>query len=196
MKFAKLVKGVTDVRTVFLVLAGVPEPVKLGQRPLTAMEETDVIERARAFAKSKGVDKPTDDDPLYVMAIWANTLLLACTSLGDDDKGEPFFGDVNEILEGLDRDRISFLYESQQRIQEDHGCRKERLTPDEMMAAVHEIVTKDVGDPSLPFWNWGPSLRASFMHFLACQLFLSRMPSSPPTSTSDNAAKSAEKKPE
>lgn len=195
MKFAKLVKGLADVRPVELVLPGA-DPFQIGQRPLTAWEETEVIEKARSFAKSKGVDKPTDDDPLYVMGVWANTLLLACQCLDGDDKGQPFFGSVEEILNGLDRDRISYLYEMQQRIQEDHGCRKERLTPDEMMAAVHDIVTKEVGDPSLPFWKWGPSLRASFMHFLACQLFLSRLDKSPSGSTSEIDTASGIKSPE
>ena len=194
MRFAKLVKGTADVRPVELVLPGLAEPIKIGQRPLNALEETDVIAKAREFAKAKGADKPTDDDPLYVMGAWANTLLVACVSLDGDDKGEPFFASVDEILSGLDRDRISYLYEMQQRIQEDHGCRKERLSADEMMRAVHDIVTKEVGDPDLPFWKWGPSLRASFMHFLASQLFLSQLDKSPSGSTSGadtaNATKS------
>ncbi len=113
-----------------------------------------------------------------------------------EDKGQPFFSDATEILRGLDRDRVSYLYEMQQCIQEDHGMRKERLTPEEMMAATHQIVTSEVGADDLPFWKWGPSARASYMHFLASMCFHSAPDRSPfgLTSNSDstNATRNAE----
>jgi hypothetical protein len=186
-KFASLIKGTADVRPVELVLPGMAEPIKIGARPLNAWEEKDVIAKAREFAKAHGVDKPTDDDPLYVLGAWVNTLLIAYSALDGDEKGEPFFGSTDEILKGLDRDRISYLYEMQQRVQEDNGFRKERLSPDDMVKAIHQIATSEVGDANLPFWKWGPSLRASFMHSLASLLYFSLMSRSDSGGTSLDA---------
>lgn len=191
MKFAKLVKGITDVRPVELTLPGADAPITVGLRPVTAWEESDITAKATAFAKSKGVDKPAESDYQFVLGIWTNTLLVACVACtnlefkGDDGsaityaKGESLFANVEELLQGLDRDRISYLYEMQQRIQEDHGMRKERLSQEEMLAAVAQIATSEVGDAALPFWRWGPSLRASFLHFTASMLYFSRLDKSP-----------------
>lgn len=191
MKFGKLVKGITDVRPVEVTLPGGDAPITVGLRPLTAWEESEVTAKATAFAKSKGVEKPDASDYQFVLGIWTNTLLVACQAFtdlefpGDDGskvtfkKGEPMFASIDEILQGLDRDRISYLYEMQQRIQEDHGMRKERLTQEEMLAAVAQIATSEVGDANLPFWSWGPSLRASFLHFTASMLYYARLDKSP-----------------
>jgi hypothetical protein len=156
MKFAALKKGTADVRPVELSLP---------------WDEKVVFEQARAFAKAGGVDKPSDDDPVYVLGIWVHTLLAACSALDGDDKGQPFFADVDEILKGLDRDRISYLYEQQQRVQEDHGMRQDRMTEEQFLAAVHECVRKEADDPTFPLWRWGPTLRLTFMRRLAVLLW-------------------------
>lgn len=186
MKFAALVKGTADVRPVELMLPGHEQPIVLGQRPLSAWEEKEVIDRALLMFDPKGLSKPDANDPRYVIAVWAHTLAIACQCMDGEDKGQPFFADAVEILRELDRDRVSYLYEMQQRIQEDHGMRKERMTPDEMMAAVHQIVTEEVGADTLPFWKWGPALRASFMHHLACLLYYSRQDKSHSGLTSES----------
>lgn len=203
MKFAKLVKGITDIRPVEITLPGADAPITIGQRPLTAWEESDVTAKAMAFAKSRGVEKPDERDYQYVLGVWSNTLLVACQAFADmefpgDDgstvtykKGEPIFASVDEILQGLDRDRISYLYEMQQRIQEDHGLRAERLTQEEMLAAVAQIATSEVGASHLPFWKWGPSLRASFLHFTASMLYFSRLDRSPSGTSSESPEKPA-----
>lgn len=196
MKFAALVKGQADVRPTELMLPGHENPIVIGQRPISAWEEKDAIDRALVMFDPTGKSKPAPEDPRYVMCIWAQTLVLACQCMDGDDKGQPFFSDAIEILQGLDRDRVSYLYEMQQRIQEDHGMRKERLSPEEMMAATHQIVTSEVGADDLPFWKWGPSARASYMHFLASMCFHSAPDRSPFGSTSNsdstNATKNAE----
>ena len=166
MKFAALKKGTADVRPVELTLPW-GETVRVGVRPLPGWDDTAIFEKARAFAKARGVNAPSDEDPVYVMGIWVHTLLVACVVFEGDDKGEPFFADVDEILKGLDRDRISYLYEQQQRVQEDHGMRAERMTEAQFLAAVYECVQKEVDDSSFPFWKWGPTLRATFTQRLA-----------------------------
>lgn len=183
-KFASLVKGTADVRRVEFTLPNMAEPIAIGVRPINAFDEKDVVTNARKFAKEHGVDAPTNDDQLYVMGVWVHTLLVACSSMGADDKGEPFFGGVDEILKGLDRDRISYLFEQQQRAQEDAGFRKERLSPDELLKAIHDVATSEVGAETLPFWKWGPALRASFMHTTASLLYISLLSKSDSGSTS------------
>ena len=201
MKFGKLVKGITDVRPVELLLPGADAPITVGLRPVTAWEESDVTAKATAFAKSKGVEKPSENDYQFVLGVWTNTLLTSCQAYADMEfasedgpsitykKGEPMFASVEEILQGLDRDRISYLYEMQQRIQEDHGMRKERMSQEEMLAAVQQIAMSEVGEANLPFWRWGPNLRASFMHFLASMLFFSRQDKSPSGGPSESPEK-------
>ncbi len=179
MKFAALVKGQADVRPTELMLPGHENPIVIGQRPISAWEEKDAIDKALVMFDPTGKSKPAPEDPRYIMCIWAQTLVLACQCMDGDDKGKPFFTDATEILQGLDRDRVSYLYEMQQRIQEDHGMRKERLSPEEMMAAMHQIATSEVGADDLPFWKWGPSARASYMHFLASALYHSAPDKSP-----------------
>ena len=178
MKFAALRKGAADVRTIELTLPW-GETIRVGVRPLSAWDETGIFEHARAFAKARGVDKPSDEDPVYVMGIWVHTLLAACTWLDGEDKGAPLFADIDEILKGLDRDRISYLYEQQQRVQEDHGLRQDRMTEEQFLAAVHECVRKEADDPTFPLWRWGPTLRVTFTRRLAVLLWSSLPDKSP-----------------
>lgn len=170
MKFAAIKKGAADVRPVELTLPW-GETVRVGVRPLAAWDDTSVYEKALAFAKARGVEAPTDEDPVYVMGIWVHTLLASVTVFEGDDKGEPFFGDVDEILKGLDRDRISYLYEQQQRVQEEHGMRQERMTEAQFLAAVHECVRKEEDDPTFPLWRWGPTMRVTFLRRMAVLLW-------------------------
>jgi hypothetical protein len=174
MKFAAIKKGTADVRPIELTLPW-GETIRVGVRPLPGWDDTAVFEKARAFAKARGVEKPTDEDPVYVMGIWVHTLLASITVFDSDEKGEPFFADVDEILKGLDRDRISYLYEQQQRVQEEHGMRADRMTEEQFLAAVHECVRKEADDPSFPFWKWGPTLRVTFMRRLAVLLWNSHL---------------------
>lgn len=190
MKFAALKKGTADVRPVDLTLPW-GETIRVGVRPLPGWDDTAVFEKARAFAKARGVEKPSDDDPIYVMGIWVHTLLASVVVLDGDDKGEPFFGDVDEILKGLDRDRISYLYEQQQRVQEDHGMRKDRMTEGEFLAAVHECVQKEADDPTFPFWRWGPTLRITFLRRMAVLLWNSPQGKSLYGGTSEDGSSNA-----
>lgn len=187
-KFASIIKGTANVLRVDLQLPNIAESIAVHVRPLNAWEDAQVLEKARAFAVERGLAKPTDVDDLYVLGVWANTLLIAC----QDESGEAFFASADEILKGLDRDRISYLYEQQQRAQEDAGFRKDRMTPGEMLAAIHELATKEVGDATLPFWQWGPSLRASFMRFMAVQLLSLASSKSPSGLTSETANTTSE----
>lgn len=191
MKFAKIIKGAADIRPIDLHMPGVTDPYKVGVRPLSAWDESEVLEKARAFATARGLANPTQNDELYVFGVWINTLLLGCVIPEGEDKGAAFFESAEEILRGLDRDRISYLFEQQQRVQEDHGMRKERLSPDEIMRNIHECVEKDVGDPTLPFWNWGPSARASYMRFTAVLLLNSASAKSLHGSISEAATENA-----
>lgn len=188
-RIGQLLKGLNEERVIELELPGprgARSTVRLGVRALPAWDETDIRTKALAFAKERGA--PADDsDPIYVMGVWVNTILLAYVSVDEEDKGKPAFDNVDEILHGLDRDRISYLYEQQALFQEESGARKESLSPGEMIAATLEIARAEVGARELPFWRWGHTARASYMHFMANLLLHSEAFAS--LSTSDSSAK-------
>lgn len=191
-RIGKLLKGLDEERVIELELPGprgARTSIRLGVRALPGWDETDIRTKALAFAKERGA--PADDnDPIYVMGVWVNTILLAYVSVDDEDKGKPAFDDVEEILRGLDRDRISYLYEQQALFQEESGARKETLSPGEMVAATMQIARSEVGARDLPFWRWGHTARASYMHFLANLLLRSEAFAS--LSTSDWSEKPSE----
>ncbi len=174
-RIGKLLKGLDEERVVELELPGprgARETIRLGVRALPAWDETDVRAAALAFAKAKGAPAE-DDDPIYVMGVWVNTILNAYVSLDAEDKGNPAFDNVEEILHGLDRDRIAYLFEQQQLMQEESGARKETLSEEETIAAVMQIARAEVGARDLPFWHWGQTALASYMRFTARLLLAS-----------------------
>lgn len=181
-KFGRLLKGLDEVRTVELELpgaSGARAVVKVGLRPLAGWDETAALEDAARFARARGAS-PSSDDPIYVMAVWAETLVRAAVSVDPEDKGQPFFESSEEILRGLDRDRISLLYEQQQIVQEGAGARKESMSEGEMVAAVMAIARAEVDDVHRFFSEWGPTARATLLRFLA-RLSLGSLPSSSPS---------------
>lgn len=180
-KFAKLMKGLDEVRPVELELPGAEgarSVVRLGLRPLAGWDETAALEDAAKFAKARGASSSAED-PIYVMAVWAETLFRAAISLDAEDKGAPFFDSSEEILRGLDRDRISLLYEQQQIVQEGAGARKETMNEAEMVAFVMRIAHAEVDEVHRFFSGWGPTARATLLRFLARQLLDSLSGSSP-----------------
>ncbi len=175
MRFSKLIKGFDQLRVVDLQLPGPGAiSVRVGVKPLPAWDETYVRESAAKFAKERG-GSASNDDHIYVMGIWVHTLLLACVSTDAEDKGLPFFESAEEILRGLDRDRIAYLYEQQQYVQEDAGARKDRMTQDEMVQTIMKLAKAEgVDDVHLFFSGLGPTVRATLVRFMANLLWLSQ----------------------
>lgn len=195
-RFATLVKGLDQLREVDLQLpgpAGNRQIVRLGVKPLPAWEEVSILAAAGKFATERGA-KAVDTDHVYVMGVWVHTLLAACVSVDAEDAGVAFFGSVEEILQGLDRDRISYLYEEQQIVQEQAGARIERMSAQQMVQATLKLAEAEGIDEVHRFLSgWGPTVRATLVHYLAVQLF-ALLPGNSPSGQGSSG--STEKKPQ
>lgn len=162
---------------------------ELDIRPLNPIETSTVVEKARAFAISKGVADPHDGDELYDDAKILHTLVLACL---DKDKADPtpFFEGGFEQLHGTELllpDHIGYLYEHQQLWQDECSPRFTRQTPGQFMAAV---VSMAGGDASF-FVGARPGMRWDSMRTLAAAYLNLMTLTSPSTSDSSPSTEEA-----
>lgn len=142
--------------------------------PLIGEAEAEVLVGARAFAKARGVEDPKPGVELYELGLWVHTLLAACLDADEPARPVRAFDSVEQILDrgtGLDRDRIAFLFEAQQRHQDACSFRKRGLSMAEYVAAVVEHGTAAEDVPELPFERWQPATRRSFVRSMAHQLY-------------------------
>jgi hypothetical protein len=143
--------------------------------PLIGEHEADVLVGARAFAKARGVEEPKAGVELYELGLWVHTLLVACLDPDEPTKAVRAFDSVEQMLDrttGLDRDRIAFLFEAQQRHQDACSFRKRGLSMAEYIQAVVEHAVAEEDPAALPFEQWQPATRRSFVRFLAHQVTL------------------------
>lgn len=161
------------------------EIVDLDVRPINAVERSLVLERSRAFAKSKGVEDPTDGDELYDQARLLHTLAIACVDKDSPESDpKPFFDGGFEQLhttELLTTDHIAYLFEQQQLWEDECSPRLKKQTPGQFMATILSIAG---GDMSF-FVGARPGMLWSFTRTLAALHANSLTPTSP--SSSDSA---------
>lgn len=192
----------------------VPAPF-VGLRVLSGEETVLVYEKARAFAVRRGVEKPTDDDPIYRFGVAVYTCAIACVDPDSDSKNpEPFFGHkerapgqpwsiesaANEILKSdhLGRDGIAYLAEAHEQWQDLLNPRALKVSPDQLYGLVAKAAAAsvDIDDASRFFLGLRPGLQLSLVLFMARLLMslpgprsLSGSPSE--TSTSETSSKPA-----
>lgn len=171
-RFAQVAKGAAARHAVEVVLLD-GTAWRVDVVPLVGEAEADVLVGARTFAKAHGLDDPKRGDELYELGIWVHTLLVAC--LDPDEQAKPVraFDSVEQILDrgtGLDRDRIAFIFEAQQRHQDACSFRKRGLDQGEYIQAVVEHAFADEDAEELPFELWQPATRRSFVHSMAKHL--------------------------
>ncbi len=198
MRFSQIAKGTRAERPVEIELGG--ETLKFAVRPLIASEEGDVAAGARTYAESKGVKNPTPGDALYDLGLAMHTIALGCVDLESPaDKRAPYFdGGVAQILDSdvLGRDAIAYVYEIQQRWQDECAPRKLAMAPDEFAAAVVVIGGEDKARSQLFFGQLRPGMQWHFTHFLASLWLNSPTPRSGSGSDTGPTAESSSKKPE
>lgn len=157
----------------------------LDVRPLNPIEHTTIIEKARAFAISKGVADPKDGDELYDDAKILHTLAIACLDSAEKD-AKPFFAGGFDELHGTEMllpDHIGYLYEQQQLWQDQCSPRYTNQTPGQFMAAV---VKAGGGDSSF-FDGARPGMRWDFTRTLAAAFLNLQMLKSPGSSGSSSS---------
>lgn len=198
-RFAQVAKGAAARHAVEVVLLD-GTAWRVDVVPLVGEAEADVLVGARTFAKAHGLDDPKRGDELYELGIWVHTLLVAC--LDPDEQAKPVraFDSVEQILDrgtGLDRDRIAFLFEAQQRHQDACSFRKRGLSMAEYIQAVVEHATAPEDAGELPFELWQPATRRALVSSMARQLVTliesksSSGPGSEEKSESTNSSSSA-----
>lgn len=193
-KFSEVAAGIRARRPAKLPLPGASVDDATGEwigptqdlevRPLNEGEYGDVIAKALAFAKSKGLDAPEDGDPIYDRAKMLFTLAIACIDKDSPaEKPAPFFdGGVPQILgsEIMTPEVVAYLYEVQQIIQDDVAPMKKDLSPADFMAAALKTAQGNMAF----FVNSRLAVRWNFVRFLA-SLYISslanKLPSSPPS---------------
>lgn len=169
-RFSQVAKGASARHTETLTLLDGTE-WRVDVVPLIGEMEADSLVGARAYAKAHGIEEPRPGQELYELGLWAHTLLVAC--LDADENGDVrAFDSIEQILDrknGLDRDRIAFLFEAQQRHQDACSFRKRGLDAVEYINAVvaHAVAEEDAAE--LPFEQWAPATRRSFVRTLCVQ---------------------------
>lgn len=168
-KFSAITRGIRAIDRVKLTMPD-GQDLDIGVRALTGRELGEVLANARTYAIANGIKEPKDNDRLYELGQMAHTLALACI---DPDSAEAtvqvsFFASAEEILDGLDPDRIVFLYEQQQAWQDKCSPRASALGQGDFFAKVLECAGWKDGEPD-PLALWRPTLRVSFTHTLAVQ---------------------------
>lgn len=180
--FSLLQRGTAALRTVVLPMpSGVD--VSVDVRPLNGMELGSVIARAREYATANGVKEPKEGDELYRLGQMAHTLAIACSKPGEPDT--LFFDSADEVLAGLDPDRIVLLYEEQQAWQDRCAPRAVSLDGKDVLTIALEVAGWEEGQPD-PLLHLRPSLRPIWARTLASLYFASL------SSRSDTSSASAE----
>lgn len=189
-RFAQVARGSAARHTVELTLLD-GTSWRVDVAVLVGEQEADTLKGAREYAKSHGIEEPRAGQELYELGLWAHTLLVACLDADEKDKDVRAFDSVEQILDrktGLDRDRIAFLFEAQQRHQDACSFRKRGLDTAEYISAVVGHATAEEDVAHLPFEDWAPATRRSFVRTMAAQLlslYQSRLPSGSDSSESE-----------
>lgn len=147
-RFSKLGKGAIEGDVIdFEVRPGVVDRIRV--LPVLSALDVEIAKRAREFAESKG-GKPEKGQPEYEIGIHVFTILFACKDPDSPaDKPEPYFASAEEILDekhGLDRSRITLLFEHQMRVQEEYAPKVARnMTAVEFFDLLERTTEADEG---------------------------------------------------
>lgn len=192
MKFSRVAQGKrARDEVVFTTTDGVE--CKASMRPILGDLEATVLERALAFAKSRGVGEVNakPGEPIYELGYEVATIALALIDPDEPEGTSPYFdGGEAQVLQHLDRDRIALLYERHQAFQDTVSPRPRSLDQAEFFAKLLEIAASEEGDDG-PFASLRPALLKSFARTLAKQHLISLGLKSNSGSPSETATKTA-----
>jgi hypothetical protein len=196
-RFRDILKGKRPRKTISLPILAPEEPGAVpGPVPLEAHVEIDVtvlpgdqealvLEEARAFATKRGVPDPKPGDPIYDLGLMVHTLVATCLDPEVRAEERPFFESVDELLAGLDRDRIAFLHALQDLWQDQCSPYRDG-EPDEDHVFQFAIAMADSEDPQRsPFGTMRPGLLWSYMRSTARLLVIAVRNRSQSGSTSE-----------
>ena len=142
---------------------------KVRVRALKGSRDDEIFQGAKAFAEKNG-GKAVEGDTEFDRGIYLHTILLACEDSDSPlDKPEPYFPSLDVILDkdgGLDRDRIVYLFEVQQQVQDEFAPRPKNLTPVQYFDWLQRTAEADDG-VELPFERSPRATQRMFVRGLA-----------------------------
>lgn len=168
MNLREVLKGTRARKTVLLDVSG--EKVAVDLRVLATIEYADVLERARAFAKARGVEDPSDGNPLYDFGIQVETLAIAILDSEKPKDFAPFFASSKQILEAdvLTRDHIAYLFAHYEVFASEQSPLRGELDKADFLRLIAKSAEGDFG----PFCSLQPATQWASFRSLAV-LFLS-----------------------
>jgi len=181
VKLSSILKG-RRARTPVAIRFGEDELV-LDVRVLGPDDDIEIASAALAFAKTKGVASPGPGDDIYEKAARAETLRRACIDHDSPvDAPAPLFDTLEEILTHPDmtRDHISFIFEAQERWQDECSPRARNISVPDYIRMVAKTAEGDIG----PFALCAPGAQWSFVRSMASQLLSLQTLNAPSSSPS------------
>lgn len=165
-RFAQIQRGTRARRPVEISMGAGEAPLRCEVRALSAVEDAEVLEMAAAFAEKRGVKGQLDGNPIYDLGRAVHTLLHACVDQESPaDAPVRYFASADEILGGLDRERIAFLYELQQAFQDECAPMPAELPPEEYLNLIFQAEGVPPGGV-LPFERLRPATRRNCERFM------------------------------
>lgn len=188
MKFSQLAAGVDQSRTVEITLRG--KLCKPLVRPLTMLEEVDVVAYAIKAAKEKGAE-PVKGNEIFDAATMAKACHLAY--LDEDSPAnarQPFFDEGPEAVLTLDKDTIALLFERQEIRQSEASPAFSVTSGPELMGIIRELVDGEGQRDPFFLLRFAPTTRLALVRTMAVLLAESHVLkpsstslSSPPTTS-------------
>lgn len=199
-KFSQIVKGARAERPFHLppVDGAEGEGVAAILRPLNGIEEEEVLVAARMRAIGKGVEAPYAKigEPIYDFALMIETLVLAVLDPDSPkDSRQPIFSSADEIKTHFGRDAIAYIYEAQQRWNDEVSPRISKMNAKEYIESIDSLGSPDEEKARRFLDRCSPGLLGSFARSMAVQLWTSLWGKSPSGSSSDNSGKSTSSPP-
>jgi hypothetical protein len=183
MRFSDILKGTRARKTIEVDFGHPDGPVPVDIRKLTPPESVHVLEASRAFAKSKGVEDPSDGDALYDFAFRVHTIALACVETGSpENEPKPFFESAKQILESrlISDDVVEYIFAHWELHVDETSLQRRQLTTPEILRLVASLGGGDI----VPFIKLSPGQQVALASFMAGRLLSSSPSSSPSTSPS------------
>lgn len=207
-RFESIQKGKKARKTVdFPAPLGAPDdytPIPVDFIVLAGTEEDAVLQSARLFAEARGVREAKEGDPHYDLGLMVYTLAHATVdhavpgsfAFFFEGEGKPgdFDAMAGAILEHLDRERITYLYQQQQIWQEECSPWGKGDTEQQILAKVMSL--RGVSDPGAPFRLMRLATVGSLLLTTVNQLAILLWDKSPPGSGFGSSTSSTTKNPE
>lgn len=197
-KFSSIIKGTRAEKAYELPpLDGGDKGLACLLRPLNGLEEEETLVNARARAIEKGVKNPQVGEPIYDFALMIETLAFSCLDAESPPEArERYFADADEIRANYGREAIAYVYEAQQRFQDDISPGLSKLDAKGYIDAINTIGGPDEEAARRFLERCRPGLAASLLRTMGVQLRISLWGSSDSGSASTkNGETSNEKRP-